>query len=364
MIARFRILLPYEFQIPQGAELQPHEFTYSGYRVTVYPPLQVALPPGALEASFPILSEDVLEQLVSVNPPEVNHSIRINGVPTIRANMLQIDFHKNEFFRSRQDPQAGADEDPPSHLIFELVNTTLSSLRSITQASHIKSLNPESTLWRLDYLTDDLEELQPTSDKIHRRVSANFRWQICGVNREVWDKVRIKLPAYRPPNWETLILDAESLLPDVGPSLVLAATALETLISVTLDHLTAESDLPKKLWQWINNRGDYRKEPSVEEQFDVLLKVLTNKSLKEESQLWEGFKNLKTARNSFVHDGKAAIGGREVTKDQAYSLVGRAREIADWLEALLPSDWRRSTLDTEMKFQASTVIIGPPAPGG
>jgi hypothetical protein len=92
------------------------------------------------------------------------------------------------------------------------------------------------------------------------------------------------------------------LLPEVGPALVLAVTALETLISATLNQLASSANLPSGLWEWINNRGDYRKEPSVEEQFDVLLRVLAGKSLRNQSDLWRGFKDLKEARNSFVHN--------------------------------------------------------------
>lgn len=328
----------------------------------MYPPLQVAIPPDAVEASSPVPSRDILEQLVPVDPPEVNSSMLINGIPTIQANMLQVDFHKDDFDRRPLDPQSGVVGDPSDELIFELMNGVLSILRSVTQASGVKPLTSDDTHWRLDYLTDEFEELPHDGVNIRRRFGATFRWQVCAVTQEVWDKVQTTDPERRPPNWEILILDAESLLPDVGPSLVLAATTLETLISITLDHLAAESDLPTELWQWINERGgDYRKEPSVGEQFDILLKVLANKSLKEESRLWEGFQNLRNARNSFVHEGKATIGRQEVTKDQAYDLVGRAKEIVSWLEPLLPSDWHRPILNTNIELELTKMIVAPPA---
>ena len=64
-----------------------------------------------------------------------------------------------------------------------------------------------------------------------------------------------------------------------------------------------------ELWRWINQRGDWRREPTVEEQYDTLLKVLTGHTLKEDQDLWELFKHLKTARNSFVHEGMAKVCG-------------------------------------------------------
>jgi hypothetical protein len=101
-----------------------------------------------------------------------------------------------------------------------------------------------------------------------------------------------------------LLLDAVGLLPDIGPALVLAATSLETLITDALDELSAgASAVPQSLWMWINDRGDYRKEPSVLEQYDALSKVFTGRSLRDEIELWEA---------PFVHGGKPPIERREV----------------------------------------------------
>src|SRR5215469_1401212 len=83
---------------------------------------------------------------------------------------------------------------------------------------------------------------------------------------------------YEMQTWETLILDAEALLPDVRASVILAFSALETLITVALDYLVTATPTPPELWEWINKRG-WLKEPSVEEQYKDLLKILTNKSL-------------------------------------------------------------------------------------
>jgi hypothetical protein len=44
-------------------------------------------------------------------------------------------------------------------------------------------------------------------------------------------------------------------------------------------------------------------------------------------RLWEAFKNLRAARNSFVHEGVARIGQEPVTKVVAAQLIGRARDI-------------------------------------
>jgi hypothetical protein len=86
---------------------------------------------------------------------------------------------------------------------------------------------------------------------------------------------------------------------------------------------------------WITKRGFFLKEPSTDEQFDVLLKIFSGKSLKDEPTLWEAFRNLKEARNNFVHKGRAEIGGKPVTSDVASRLVASTRDIIRWTEKLI-----------------------------
>ena len=97
----------------------------------------------------------------------------------------------------------------------------------------------------------------------------------------MWQDIHELPPDYEPPAWEELLLDAEAEFPRIGPAIVLAATALEVLISQVLDRLAAQSSLPAPLWQWINRRGE---EPAVDQQYDALLKFFTGHSLKEETR--------------------------------------------------------------------------------
>ena len=120
--------------------------------------------------------------------------------------------------------------------------------------------------------------------------------------------------------------------------MVLGATALEVFIADLLNRMAQHSELSEDLWQWINDRDDYTRDPSTEEQFDVLLKHFTGHSLKEESALWEAFKNLRTGRNKFVHEGAAKIGGVDVTAQKAAELVGLAHKIVSQIREWLPSE--------------------------
>jgi hypothetical protein len=158
-----------------------------------------------------------------------------------------------------------------------------------------------------------------------------------------------------------LLLDAMGLLPRVGPSLVLAATALETRIAEVLDLLEGRNPLPGGLWQWINDRGDYRKEPSTAEQFDVLLRVMSGRSLKDDAGLWEAFQNLRDARNSFVHEGVARIGKRPeaVTVDAAGTLIQQCWRILEWLDEFVPVERRVLLPEIMAQVEFARVAIAP-----
>src|SRR2546430_5920135 len=223
-------------------------------------------------------------------------------------------------------------------------------------------LSPQMTFWRLDYLTDTEEELPLNPSVFRRRFGTPVSWRITGMNHHVWSKVRALPTDFTPQIWNNLLLDAEALLPDIGTSITVANAALETFISWCLDQLAPLANLPPELWEWINSRGDWYKEPSVNEQFDKLLRILTGKSLKVEVQLWEALQNLRKARNSFSHGGKPFIGNKEVTMELAYTLISRAKEIVDCVEALLPAVNRRPKLERLINFNFQKMLMGPVAP--
>src|SRR5262249_862006 len=131
---------------------------------------------------------------------------------------------------------------------------------------------------------------------------------------------------------------AQHDLPRIGPAVVLAATALEVFIARKLDELASLKSLSQELWSWINDRGSYLREPTVEEQYEVLLRFFTGHSLKSEAALWKSFMNLKTARNSFVHDGVARAGGVPLSIEDARNLVTGASNVIAKVREWLPEE--------------------------
>jgi hypothetical protein len=261
--------------------------------------------------------------------------VTINGKPAIRADVITITFKKDTFNRV-----SSSLIDPPEQLIRELLDSFVERLRFVAEAPQVKSVNFPNAAWRLQYLNDDSTELEPEADLVRGRGNIKFTFNFLGCTPEVWDSVFLLPSDFEAPSWHTLLLDSQAALPHIGTAVVLGATALEIFIAQLLDKLAKESTLSATLWTWVTHRGNWLKDPSVEEQFDNLLSELSGHSLKEKPLLWEAFKNLKAARNSFVHEGVASIGGAAVSLKAATTLLGNASEITKTIREWIPENYR------------------------
>jgi len=331
MIARLHVLLPFPLTVPDGQEFPIYEYDDEGYSVRVLPPVR---------------SDRV------VSPQEELEQVRLDGAPAYQADALRIDFHKESFKRDKEQITSEASLDPPHAVVRRAINSFLLRLRHVASAGHIRPIDFPACSWRIQYLNDDETELEPDA-KLFRGVGTlqvSLRWT--ALNRPIWEDV-YRLPVdFEPPPWEELLLDARNDLPRVGPAVVLAATALEVFIAHVLDRLAPRSPVPAPLWDWLNDRDDsHLRQPSVEEQYDTLLKVFTGHSLKENG-LWDAFMNLKTARNKFVHEGIAKVGGAAVSPETAGRLVGGAFEIVATVRGWLPPDLQWPVFKHEVKFEA------------
>lgn len=311
MLARLFALLPFSLSVPEGGQFPIYEYVDEGYSVRVYPPRRSDRP----------------------RPLEGVDEIRMDGVPAFQADVLQIDFHKEAFDRSK-----GRLCDPPEQVIRRAVNSFLLRLRHVARAPQIRPLNFPWISWRIRYLNDDETELDKDENLVRGRGTLQFSLIWIALNKKVWEDVHSLPVDFEPPAWEGLLLDAQEELPAIGPAIVLAATSLEVFISYVLDGMADIKAVTPELWRWIRQRGDWLREPTVEEQYDTLLKVLTGHTLKEDQKLWESFKHLKTARNAFVHEGVAKVGSAPVTLESAQKLIASASEIVARVRSWIPSE--------------------------
>ena len=330
MIARLHVLLPFSVQVPEGEPFTVYSYVEDGYDVRVYPPVKSEMPASA----------GTVDQL------------QINGRPAESYNALRIDFHREKF-----DRLSGLEADPSYDFIAKAVNSFLSRLRHVTRSSKVRPVNFPRLPWRLQYLNDDGTELVKEEGLVRGRGALEFSLDFIGITKEVWNDIHDLEPDFQASIWNDLLLDAHHTLPQIGPTLVLAATALEVFIAQILDSLAKQSSIPKPLWTWLNTR-EWLRAPTIEEQFDVLLNVLCGYSLKQDQELWEPFMNLKTARNTFVHEGVAKIGGTPVTEEDSRRLLSSATKIIQAVRERLPEELQWKEYTHECKVSAQWKFFG------
>lgn len=330
MIARLYIVLPFSVQIPENEPFKIFRYEENGYGISVHPPVKSDVPASAGTAD----------------------KIFMNERPTIYCNVLRVYFHREEF-----DRLEGSEIDPSIDFMAKTVNLFLGRLRYVTRAPGARPVSLKDTPWKLRYLNNDESELKEEKGLIRGHGAIPITLKYIGITKEIWADIHDLPPDFQVPVWNELILDAYDTLPQIGPSLVLAATALEVFIAQTLDKLAKQSSIPESLWSWLNKR-DYLKAPSIEEQFDDLLKMLCGYSLKEDLELWEPFKNLKTARNTFVHEGIAKIGQTPVTKEKALQLLASVVKIFDSVRERLPDELKWKKFKHDIKVRGEWRMFG------
>jgi len=281
----------------------------------------------------------------------------IDGRKGISTDVLCIEFKKDEFNRKK-----GGSVDPPEELIDLAVNNFLSGLRYVSNAFQIKHLDfggIGGTDWVVRYRNDDGTELEKEEGFVRGRFRKGFKLSWVIMTSEMWNDAHgIENPSELPA-WNKLLLDAQSMLPECGPAIIFAFTALEVFISTMLDTIAEGGAVDKNLWGWINERGfsGYFKEPSITEKFDILASCLIGRSLKEDNDLWESFVNLKKARNSFAHSGIAELNGNEVDQTKAIELINEARKIIQFFRDALPDKFLWPTYKYEFKSEISGPAI-------
>ena len=323
MLARIRVLLSFDLVVPVSDNFAPVEYAIEGYVVRARKPECSSIPADSRAIK----------------------SASVNKRPAIRADVIVIDFLKTGFERKENSAW-----DPPLPIIQQAVNSLLGRIRSVVRAPQIHPVVFPGTNVSLQYLNDDESELEKQDGFVRGRAITSVPFSFVSLHDEVWHDVQRLPPQYEPPPWEPFLLDASAALDfnHTGQAIVLAATALEIFISHTLDKLAEKQGMSPDLWFWINER---RREPSLVEQFDQLLKCFTGHSLKEEKNLWQLFSELRKARNSFVHTGTIVVDGKIVNQTMAVALVASASGIMNKVRVWLPLELHWSEFGHEIQLE-------------
>jgi hypothetical protein len=333
--------------------LQIVETTVDDDKVRIHPPFKV----DASELPTVLDQLDPTERQVEEFP-------KIDDNGSISANAFRIDVLRDSFDRPMS---GGAPVPEPVALAFKVLNALLSKMRMLNRSHVIDAhLDPHADTWVLRYLDDDESELPQHPDLVRGRAGRSHRFNLTVLHEALWQAIH-RLPTIyeQPPTYE-LLLDAIHALPDMGPAVVLAATALEIKVTSAVDIL-AKNTSHDAMWQWLRKRGeaDYTKSVSYQERFE-LIHIICNRSLAQEDQiLWKSFIDLKYIRNKFVHEGRLVLKRAKrieaVTLAEVTELVHRALTIADWIDQLLPASERvpAMVVASMKKFEFAAFAVSP-----
>lgn len=120
--------------------------------------------------------------------------------------------------------------DPPRDLAFGIANSILARIRVFSRAFQIKPLETNWNPWQIQYLTDDLQQLEAEEGKVRGIRSGSGEIGFATLTSDTIQMVVSGSQNQEPYSWDQLLLDAYEQLPDVGGAIVMAAAALETFI--------------------------------------------------------------------------------------------------------------------------------------
>jgi len=247
MNARFTTLLPFVIHVPDRPLPEIAVRLNGGeYEVICWPPMQALMSLAAIESNRDIALVDIPALIRPKEAQTTSDQVLIDGALTAAADLVQIDIKARDFDRRRSTDEMFCD--PPGDFLFNLLNSYLSRIRTVTRSPTIRFLDPRSVPWQIEYLDDSGAGLPKTGGVVGRRASWNQRIELAAIPLNSWVRIRGLPGLFFPARYDVLILDARAALPEIGAAIVLSFTALETLIATALKRLAKmSSSVPERL---------------------------------------------------------------------------------------------------------------------
>lgn len=326
MIARVAVHIPESLWLQESAQFKPFVAEYNSERVMVYPPLQCPFEVRPDEdGNFNV--NDVYCMLTPVQRERVYPFVRMNGEYVKHANLLQLDFIRADFNRN-----AGGEQDPRRDLIEAVVTNIVARLRYTIGAPTFREFKLLDTFWTVRYLDNEGLDLPEEKGRVRGRVNTPFRFRFTGLDLHSWEATQSLSVDFQPQLWERLFLDAQFLLPEVGPALTLAIAAIET---------AADAMIHDRLRGYLKKADALITKNRLGQRLDHVAKQLTGVSLKDEpNALWDAFDRLRRARNAAAHEGVPVIDGAVVDDQVALKMILAIRPVLDWIETRMSPDLR------------------------
>jgi hypothetical protein len=269
--------------------------------------------------------QSVAEHLKPVSPERSYQFVRMDGEYVKHVDLLQIDFAASSFER-----KSGTPDDPPADEVEHVVGDTVRRLRYTIGAPWFREFRLRDVFWITRYLQDDESELSEQPGFMRARGHAPFRFIFTGLDDHSWKLVRGLSFGFSPHLWEVLHLDARFLLPEVGPAVVLAFSAIEAASEAFVRHFATSPAHVENLLR----------KHRVGDRLDTLAMQFVGKSLKSSTSEWDAFDRLRRTRNAFAHTGRPALDGAVVDEPLAFTLVDKSEAVLRWIENELPPNFQ------------------------
>ena len=124
--------------------------------------------------------------------------------------------------------------EPSLDLLFQIANNYLAKIKAVTQGFMISTLGEESN-WGIQYLNDDDSKVD---DGLTKSLwGSAFEHHVCFLSKESIQAVK-KLPnEYKLKSYESLMLEADAIMPSAGAAIILAFSSIEAAIDRALNSL-------------------------------------------------------------------------------------------------------------------------------
>lgn len=163
------------------------------------------------------------------------------------------------------------------------------------------------------------------------------------ISKEVWDTVCAQPPSEsvemsqwqkQIPLHESLLLDAElQVETDFRITVMYSALACEVYVQTWLDERARRDAKLRQFMSWAMPRDGQQDTTNVMTFFDLGLRLATGKSLKDNKQLLDAFRELLAARNKLAHLGRlpSKLKIFEANPSKAITI---ARKVIEWVQSL------------------------------
>jgi hypothetical protein len=218
--------------------------------------------------------------------------------------------------------------------IQSVIDYWFTTLRYVSNFVKLKPFEIYRTFYDINFTSDDGEPITIPDLRLIRRV--NVLYYI--ITNEMWNEATQIPYEYSLPQWKITLLDSRDLVNNPGSALVLAFSSLEIYINeLLIKHVNLFENEQNK-YRYLDKIQNVN--TNIYDKFCTLSKKILGFSLKKNDVLFNVFKNIKEARNCFIHNGTLIFNRTEITPVSIVSIINKIESIIHFYEVNINEEYR------------------------